>query len=204
VWEQTRRLIEQPELVLKEYAARVEKKQRQQSEFKDLLAKKRREIKQQELEKERLLDLYQGGRVSLAEIEPRLKVIRSKMKKAQDECVLIEKEEKAESHRLQLIEQFTDFTNRMQSNLTTLSFEERKQIVRLLVEEVSVNTGTDEIKVRHILPVDKKFPLCKGGNRAPLRCSSLCGKQFVSIQHSRFQPSFQLASNGRAGVDLAQ
>ena len=37
VWDQTRRLIEQPELVLKEYAARVEKKQRQQSEFKNLI-----------------------------------------------------------------------------------------------------------------------------------------------------------------------
>jgi len=164
VWDQTRRLIEQPELVLKEYAARVEKKQRQQSEFKNLIAKKRREIKQHELEKERLLDLYQGGRISLAEIEQRLKMIRSKMKKAHDECVLIEKAEKEESHRLQLIEQFTDFTNRMQSNLATLSFEERKQIVRLLVEEVSVNTQKDEIKVRHILPVDKRFPLCKGSS----------------------------------------
>ncbi|MEJ7710818.1 MAG: recombinase zinc beta ribbon domain-containing protein [Pyrinomonadaceae bacterium] len=102
VWEQTRRLIEQPELVLKEYAARVQKKQRQRSEYKELIAKKRKEIKQQELEKERLLDLYQGGRVSLAEIEQRLKAIRAKMKKAADECALIEKEEKEEGQRLQV------------------------------------------------------------------------------------------------------
>jgi hypothetical protein len=31
-----------------------------------------------------------------------------------------------------------------------------------LVEEVIVNTQTEEITVRHILPLDQKFPLCKG------------------------------------------
>jgi hypothetical protein len=93
-----------------------------------------------------------------------LKGIRTKIKKVQDECTLLEKEEKEEHHRLQVIEQFTDFTQRMKKNLSTLSFEERRQIVRLLVEEVIVNTGTDEITVRHILPLDQKFPLCKRSN----------------------------------------
>jgi hypothetical protein len=36
------------------------------------------------------------------------------------------------------------------------------------VEEVIVNTQTEEITVRHILPLDQKFPLCKGSNRAEL------------------------------------
>ena len=54
----------------------------------------------------------------------------------------------------------------MNKNLSNLSFAERKQIVRLLVEEVMVNTSTDEITVRHILPLDQKFPLCKGSNLA--------------------------------------
>src|SRR5262249_50905785 len=107
----------------------------------------------------------------LAEIEPRLKSLRSKIKKAQDECALLEKGEKEESHRLQLIEQFADFTQRMKANLTRLNFEERRQIVRLLVEEVIVNTQTDEITVRHILPLDQKFPLCKGSKNPPLRRS---------------------------------
>ena len=100
----------------------------------------------------------------MAEIEQRLKALRAKMKKAADECALIEKEEKEEGHRLQVIEQFTEFAKQIKSNLTNLQFEERKQIVRLLVEEVKVNTKTEEITVRHILPLDKKFPLCKGSS----------------------------------------
>ena len=49
----------------------------------------------------------------------------------------------------------------MNTNLSTLGFAERKHLVRLLVEEVIVNTSTEEITVRHILPVDQTFPLCK-------------------------------------------
>jgi site-specific DNA recombinase len=173
VWEQTRRLVEQPELVLREYSARLQKKRRQQTEFKALLAKKKCESKQLELEKERLLDLYQSGRIALAEIEPRLKSLRSKSKRVQDERVLLEKEEKEESRRLQLIEQFAEFTQRMKANLTTLSFEERKQIVRLLVEEVTVSTQNEEITVRHILPLDQKCPLRKGSSESVARQSVL-------------------------------
>jgi len=101
-----------------------------------------------------LLDLYQSGRIALAEIEPRLISLRSKIKKAQDECALLEKEEKEESYRLQLIEQFANFTQRMKANLTRLNFEERRQIVRLLVEEVIVNTQT---RLRRFTSVDHTF-----------------------------------------------
>ncbi len=164
VWEQTCRLLEQPELVLQEYTRRTQKKQRQQSDVTELLAKKKREIKHQDQEKERLLDLYQTGHVSLPEIESRLKSIRARLKKLHEECTLVEKDAREEHHRLQLIEQFATFTQRMTTNLSTRSFVERKQIVRLLIEEVLVNTATEEITVRHILPMDQKVPLRKGSS----------------------------------------
>ena len=161
VWEQTCKLLQQPELVLQEYTRRTQKKQRQQQEVKELLAKKKREIKQRDLEKERLLDLYQTGQVGLKEIELRLKSLRAKITKLHAECALVEKDAKEEHHRFQLIEQFATFTQRMTTNLSTLAFAERKQIVRLLVEEVVVNTTTEAITVRHILPIKQTFPLCK-------------------------------------------
>jgi hypothetical protein len=40
-------------------------------------------------------------------------------------------------------------------------------IVRLLVEEVIVNTKTEEVTVRHIMPLDQQFPLCTGGRTPP-------------------------------------
>jgi hypothetical protein len=135
---------------------------------KELLTQKKREIKQRELEKERLLDLYQTGQVGLKEIELRLKSLRAKITKLQNECALVERDAKEEHHRLQLIEQFASFTQRMTTNLSTLGFAERKQIVRLLVEEVVVNATTDEITVHHILPINQTFPLCKWRHYRPL------------------------------------
>ena len=184
VWEQTCKLLAQPELVLQEYTHRAQKKQRQSSEVTALLAKKKRELKQQEVEKERLLDLYQTGHVGLPEIEPRLKSIRAKIKKLHDECALVEKETKEEHHRLQLIEQFAVFAQRMNTNLSTLGFAERKHLVRLLVEEVIVNTSTEEITVRHILPVDQTFPLCKRSNYSSLGCALPCVTEQLSFHYS--------------------
>ncbi len=145
VWEQTCRLLEQPEQVLQEYTRRAQKKPQRQLAAKELLAQKRREIKQQESEKARLLDLYQAGHLELAELEPRLKSLRTKLKKLEDECAQVEQAEKQEHHRLQLIEQFAAFTQRMSQNLSQLSFEERKQIVRLLVEEGAIKSGTTHV-----------------------------------------------------------
>jgi site-specific DNA recombinase len=192
VWEQTCKFIAQPELVLQEYTRRTQKKHRQQSEATVVLAKKRRESKQQELEKERLLDLYQRGQVELVEIEPRLKTIRAKIKKLRDEYALVEREAKEAHHRLQLIEQFASFTQRMTTNLSTLGFVERKQIIRLLVEEVVVNTVTEEITVRHILPVEQMFPLCKRSKDCPLRRAFFRVLERLPLHDPRFQkPLYQ-------------
>jgi len=193
VWEQTRQLLEQPELVLQEYSTRVQTKQCRQDEFKTLLTRKKGEGKQLEHEKERLLDLYQTGRIALTEIESRLKSIRSRIKKVEDECLLLEREEKEEARRLELIEQFTDFTQRMKVNMSTLSFEERKQVVRLLVEEVIVNTKTEEVTVRHIMPLDQQFPLCTGG-RTPsawIRGGSINRRQIPNQDAQAFLPNLE-------------
>lgn len=154
--------------MLQEYTRRTRQKPRQQRDVKARLAGKTREIKQQGLEKERLLALYQTGQVGLKEIELRLKSLRAKITKLYDEGALVERDAKEEHYRLQLMEQFALCTQRMNTHLSRVGFAERKPIVRLLVEEVVVNTTTEEITVRHILPVDQTVPLCKRGSNSTL------------------------------------
>ena len=137
-----------------------------------MLAKKKRELKQQALAKERLRGLYQTGHVGLTESEPRLKAMRAKGKELPAACALVEKEAQEEHHRLQLIEPFAQVPQRINPPLSTLGFAERRPLVRLLVEEVVVNTSTEEITVRHILPVDQKFPLCKRSSQ-PFVCERI-------------------------------
>ena len=55
-----------------------------------------------------------------------------------------------------------DFKKKIGDNISKLSFEEKKAIVRLLVSEVVVDTSKDKITVRHTVPDSKSFPLCPG------------------------------------------
>ena len=164
VWNQTQQLIRYPEVVFQEYSRRIQNKKQGELDITSLLMKKQKEINHQEIEKKRLIDLYQTGIISLEEIKPRLKRIRERIKAVQQEYALLEEEKHREQKQLQLIEQFATFQNKFSSRLDALSFEEKKQVVRLLVEEVLVDSVNEKLIVKHVIPLDKSFPLRSGSN----------------------------------------
>jgi site-specific DNA recombinase len=164
VWEQTRQLIQYPEVVFQEYSRRIHHKQQGELDITALLIKKQQELHKQELEKKRLLDLYQTGTISLEEISPRIERIREKMKSIEQEYILLEEEKHREQHQLQLIEQFVTFQAKFVTRLDRLTFAEKKQVVRLLVEEVLVDSVHESLMVKHVIPLDKRFPLRSGSS----------------------------------------
>jgi len=168
IWEQTQQLIQYPEVVFQEYSRRVHSKKKGGLDLTALLMKKQKEIHYQELEKRRLLDLYQTGIISLEEITPRLEHIRDHIKNIQQEYDLLEEEKHREQKQLQLIEQFAAFQGKFSSKLDNLAFEEKKQVVRLLVEEVLVDSVNEKLTVKHVIPLDKSFPLRSGSSEPPV------------------------------------
>ena len=168
VWGQTRKLIEQPEIVFQEYSDRLQKKEKQELDIQALIAKKDKELRYQENEKQRLLDLYQAGRVTLDEISTRLDTIRHRVLKIQQEHALLKEGARQKHQTLQLIEQFQTFKLKFADNLDALSFEKKKQVIRLLVDEVSVDSNAQNITVKHIVPMTRNFPL------RPLTARSWC------------------------------
>ncbi len=164
VWEQTQQLMQNPEVVFEEYSRRVHTKRQGELDITSMLIKKKTEIHNQELEKKRLIDLYQTGTISLEEITPRLDRIRERMKSMQQEYTLLEEEKYREQKQLQLIEHFATFQDKFSSRLGDLRFEEKKQVVRLLVEEVLVNSVNEKLTVKHVIPLDKSFPLRSGSS----------------------------------------
>ena len=109
VWEQTQQLIQYPEVVFEEYSRRVHSKRKGELDLTSIMMKKKKEIHKQELEKKRLIDLYQTGIISLEEITPRLDRIRNRIKRVEQEYTLLEEEKHREQKQLQLIEQFSTF-----------------------------------------------------------------------------------------------
>jgi site-specific DNA recombinase len=156
VWDATKRLIKSPELVMNEYANRIGKKRTNEGSRERLRDKKDSEFKQTQREKERMLDLYQSGILDLSEIEVRLKGIRSKLHRIQQEIDLLIKDSEIESRRLQVMQRFEDFCSTLTANLEELSFGDRKKVLRLLVTDVVVDTANGGISVNHILPLSQK------------------------------------------------
>ena len=183
VWAQTQQLIQNPEVVFEEYSRRVHSKRKGELDITSILMKKKKEIHIQELEKKRLIDLYQTGIIPIEEITPRLDRIRDRIKVIEQEYTLLEEEKHRDQKQLQLIEQFSTFQDKFLSRLDDLTFEEKKQVVRLLVDEVLVDSVNEKLTVKHVIPLDKSFPLRSGSNRAatqqPLRAPVRAQRYYV-------------------------
>ena len=165
VWDATKRLIISPELVMNEYANRIEKKKNKNNSTEQIRNKKTLEFKHAQREKERMIDLYQLGTLDINEIEPRLQNIRAKMQRIQQELDLLRHEEEIETRMLHVVQRFEDFCSTLSANLENLSFLDRKKILRLLVTDIVVDTSNGEISVNHILPLEKKScPLRSGSD----------------------------------------
>lgn len=165
VWQQIQRLLQEPELVLNEYAQRQKSKQKQRASLEEIAVKKQKELREQQHQKERLLDLYQNGIVSLQEMEPRLQKIRKKMADIQQECDLLEREKAQQLKQFQVIEQFEVFKERLGLKLGELSFEQKKALVRLLVSEVILDSKEATLIVKHTLPINPPQSPQSNGNK---------------------------------------
>ncbi len=187
VWEQTRRLIEHPDSVLEEYSNRLNKTSKQTKNFDNLLAAKKQDIRCQEIEKQRLLDLYQTGVINMPDIEPRLKSIRAKIKKLESEYGMIVVEQSQEQQKLQLIEQFSKFSEKLKNNLDTMTFNDKKKVIRLLVSEVLVDSEKEKIIIRHVMPITQKCPLRSGSKRGALGCPGFWRHFATVFENSHMQ-----------------
>ena len=63
---------------------------------------------------------------------------------------------------MELVYQLQEFQKKVSTNLKILNFEQKKEIVRLLVKEVEVNIKTQEVTVRHIVLEPQKFAIVYG------------------------------------------
>jgi site-specific DNA recombinase len=100
VWQQMKELLEKPELVMSEYEHRCDRKSREGSNIETITSKKQRELRAHNTERERLLDLYQHGHLSLETISERLEAIKIRTEKTKQEYALMEKEARQEHSRL--------------------------------------------------------------------------------------------------------
>ena len=185
VWESVKGLLLDPRKVLEDYEKRARQTSSTSYEF-DIDARKA-QLQRTLCEKERVVDLYQSGLISKVEVEPRLEKIASKCTKLTQEIDFLQKQSDESKSMLTVIRNISDFLKTMHKNFESCTFEDRRKIIKLIVEEVSIDTKKEEINVKHIVPTDPKmYPLCLGTHGSPLRCTSLTFFEHVLIHYASF------------------
>jgi len=153
VWQSLKDLLLEPEIIIGEYQRRLNSIQINHEE---ILFQKNNEIARVKKERDRLIDLFQSGLVEKNEIETKLKNIRSKIDQLSGEIHYLMNQENESKKLLTVIRNLDDFSNNINKNMDSHTFEEKRKIIKFLVEEVEVDTLNETIKVKHIIPLDSK------------------------------------------------
>lgn len=157
VWEAVVTLLQRPELV-REYFPKV---QQLRLEGRDPLGERIRSLEQlisrNQEQVQRLIDAYAAGVIELSELAERRQRLEERLL-----CLRQERAELAEQQRQQIREQdvlqsLATFRRAVGKGLEGLTFAERQQLVRLLVEEVEVKGS--EVQIQHIIPVGRIIDL---------------------------------------------
>ena len=130
VWKETKQLIEDPELIFHEYSQRLNDTHNGKQHLQLVLAQKQKELRQIHREKQRLLDLCQLGTIPLKDVSNRLANIHNRTKQIEQEQQTLQEESQHQQQQIQLVEKFDSFAKRLHLNLDTLTFTEKKEILR--------------------------------------------------------------------------
>ena len=117
-----------------------------------------RKIDANRAERRRLADLYQSGLLELDEVQRRAREVDARhdtLAKQRDELIA-QRQELALDNRLQ--QRVSDFARRAALGIDKLDFQHRQQLLRLIVDHVSVTGWRVEIHLRIPLDEDPRSP----------------------------------------------
>jgi site-specific DNA recombinase len=159
VWETVKGYLQNPEQLYEEWSRRCSA----DGENSDL-RKQRDEIKQrlkkQERSLERLIDAYEAGVVELEELKTRSQIIRGRMEKNKQELQDAEKRLDETVNIQSVINRLEDFTARVDKRLDNLTWDEQRQLIRILVARVEIDAEGATVIYR--------VPGCTDHNNRPM------------------------------------
>ena len=153
VFEQLRAVLERPDLLLAAESAVSARTPAADDELlRAQLKRLERRVEAAGGERRRLVDLYQGGLLELAEVQDRAKEIdaRREALEQQRRALIEQRGVLAQQNRLR--HRIAGFAHRVRGALDDLGFEQCQKLVRLMVEEVRVAGHHVDIRLR--IPLD--------------------------------------------------
>jgi site-specific DNA recombinase len=164
VWEDLSKIISSPELVTHalERAQAGEWLPQVLQSRKQTLAKSLRQLERQQ---ERLLEVYLGEVIGREEFEHKRKELEDTQNALHRQLRQLEAQVQKQLDVVKLAAGIGDFCGRIQPTLDALTFEQRRQLVNLLIDRVIVDD--EKVEIRYVIPTspggeEKSFcHLCK-------------------------------------------
>jgi site-specific DNA recombinase len=166
VFEQVRSALLRPDVLLSAESAITAATPAAGDEILDAeLARIDRKIEANRAERRRLADLYQSGLLELADVQRRARDVDSRLGSLaqQREGLISQRQELAAGNLLR--QRVSDFAQRATASIDTLTFSQRQQLLRLVVEHVRVTGWQVEIQLR--IPLDDPDDSGSPGREAP-------------------------------------
>jgi site-specific DNA recombinase len=155
VWSLIRELLQDPQVILQEYALWQHVPQGQQGQFQEQLD--RIDTQRQHLERQlqRLIDAYQQEIITLHDLSTRREQITQRLKGFEQERHHLEQQRDTTIKWDRIADNIRQFRSLLGSNLDRLSYEDRQAVVQLLVEKVVVYQD-GAVEVHHVLPFEEQ------------------------------------------------
>ena len=192
VWDEVRRLLEDPALV------RAEIDRRLQALRTENPASRRREALERDITRAesaitRLIEAYQEQLLSIDELRARMPALRKRQTTLRAQLDALDTELHDAETYLKLADTIDRFLGRLADGLDQLNLDDQQRILRLVVREVLIGGEDDTITIRHSIPTptgpDDPSYLLRGSRHHPALRSSLLGAgQPTVFDHARLQP----------------
>ena len=154
VYEQIRDALLRPEVLLTgEHALTAATSAPDDDILDQQLRRLKRKTEAAAAEHRRLVDIYQAGLIQLDELKRRAAEIEQRQQSLQQQQHALREQHRSLSHNNQLRNKVSDFATRVAAALDTVDFQLRQQLLRLVIEDVTVTGWNVHIRLR--IPLDQ-------------------------------------------------
>jgi hypothetical protein len=156
VWEAVKDAVQNPQLLVAEYTRRL----KSTSSANDLELEGKQillALKRVKSEEDRITDAYRAEAMDLSRYKTEMDKLANRRKELQRMQQDIDRRSRQEDASSNALEQLENFCDQMKVGLENLTFEERQQFRRLVVEGITVADG--RVKVETVIPTDQDVKL---------------------------------------------
>ena len=150
VWDQVWQLLNEPELIEREIERRLQE-HRQSSPIQQRKEKVSQELSRLAQQTDKLIDAYQEGLLSLAELRNRVPELQKRQSALEKELASLNLQAIEQSRLMEMKLSMAKFIEHLRNSAQKLDVEQKQRIVRLLVREVVV--GSDSVTIHHRIPL---------------------------------------------------